>query len=326
VATGSQPNRFGWPGQDLERVQGLVSLQDLERLQEVTPELRRAVIVGGGLIGVELAEMLYSRGVAVTMLVREPSYWSNALPLPESQMINRLIRHEGIDLRLETELEEILGDRRGRAVGVRTTGGETLDCQLVGLTAGVRPNLSAVEESDIPTGRGVQVDWSFRTGVPDVFAGGDCAELVTEGEGRNVVEALWYTARAHGEVLADVMTGTERTYDQGIYFNSAKFLDVEWQTYGRVTPHQQPPFVSGEQHLWWEHESGRVGLRLVHACGAFVGLNAMGLRYRHRVCEAWIAEGRSSDYVLDHLQEASFDPELYRRHEPAIRASMKEQL
>src|SRR5262249_38651285 len=88
IATGSKSNKVGWPGQDLGGVQGLYGLQDLELLERNAAGCRRAVVVGGGLIGIELAEMLHTRGIHVTLLVREPSYWSNIMPLEESRMIN----------------------------------------------------------------------------------------------------------------------------------------------------------------------------------------------------------------------------------------------
>ena len=91
LATGSKSNKFGWPGQDLRGVQGLYSLQDLENMEQYTSGISRAVIVGGGLIGIEMAEMLLSRHIPVTFLVREKEYWNNVLPSEESQMILSLI-------------------------------------------------------------------------------------------------------------------------------------------------------------------------------------------------------------------------------------------
>ena len=111
IATGSKPNKFGWPGQDLDGVQGLYSKQDLELLEENAPNnkvCKRAVIVGGGLIGIELAEMLRTRNIPVTFLVRETSFWNGVLPNGESEMINEHIREHHIDLRLGTSLKEII--------------------------------------------------------------------------------------------------------------------------------------------------------------------------------------------------------------------------
>ena len=81
IATGSKPNKFGWPGQDFAGVQGLYSKQDLELMEANTQgEVKRAVIVGGGLIGIEMAEMLSYKKIPVTFLVRESGFWNNVLP------------------------------------------------------------------------------------------------------------------------------------------------------------------------------------------------------------------------------------------------------
>ena len=110
IATGSKPNRFGWPGQDLKAVQGLYHKQDLNQLEVWSDSIQAATIVGGGLIGIELAEMLHSRGKKVHFLVRESSFWNKILPPEESEMINKHIRAHGIDLQLETELKAIESD------------------------------------------------------------------------------------------------------------------------------------------------------------------------------------------------------------------------
>jgi NAD(P)H-nitrite reductase large subunit len=107
IASGSQPNKFGWPGQDLKGVQGLYSKQDLENMQQLTSDAKQAVIVGGGLIGVEMAEMLASRNIKVTFLIREKNFWDGVLPKEEAMMIGSHIRDHHIDLRTETNLVEI---------------------------------------------------------------------------------------------------------------------------------------------------------------------------------------------------------------------------
>ena len=322
LATGSQFNRFGWPGQDLPGVQGLYGLMDLKALYENVQGAKHAVIVGGGLIGVELAEMLHSVGVHVSFLVREASYWSNVLPAEESAMVTRLIQAAGIDLRLETELAEIHAGPNGRVGWVTTQAGERIDCQLVGLTAGVRPNTQLCEGTPIETGRGILVDRTLKTSVDGVYAAGDCAEIVTEGEGRNLLQQVWYTGKFQGQCVAQSILGQPTEYDPGLWYNSAKFFDLEYQTYGFV--HAEPQ--EGETRGWWEHPDGGLGLRIVARGGAVTGFNAMGLRLRHRVCERWILERRSPAYVLEHLAEAGFDPEFARRYEPEIAAALAPQL
>lgn len=321
IATGSDSNMFGWPGQDLDGVQGLYSLMDLRLLYENSKACEHAVIVGGGLIGIELAEMLHARHIHVTFLVREESYWDNIIPKEESGMINRVILEQGIGLELETLLAEIVDDGSGRVCAVVTDRDERIECQLVGLTAGVSPNIDLVADSPIETGRGILVDRRFQTGVPDVYAAGDCAEMESEDGGRNLIQQVWYTGKKQGEAVGDVIAGEGREYDAGIWYNSAKFFDLEYQVYGQVNLN-----VPGEKNLFWEHENHKHSVRVVHIDGEVIGLNFMGLRYRHEVCERWIAEKRSVDDVLDHLEEGNCDPEFFSRFESEIVGSLKEQM
>ena len=180
LAVGSKPNKFGWPGQDLIGVQGLYSKQDLENLERLAPNnkvCKRAVIVGGGLIGIELAEMLRSRGIPVTFLIREDNFWDIVLPDGESTMINRHIEKHHIDLRLGQNLKEILSDEDGKAKAVVVAEtGEEIVCNFVGLTAGVSPNISFLKDSGIELGRGIKVNRFLETNISDIYAIGDCAE------------------------------------------------------------------------------------------------------------------------------------------------------
>ena len=325
IATGSQPNRFGWTGQDLDRVGGMYSLQDLEAIERWSVGLKAGAIVGGGLIGVELAEMLHSRGVHVTFLVREDAYWNNVLPQREAELVSDVIRAEGVDLRLSAELSEIVDDGEGRACAVVDSHGERIEVGFVGLTAGVRPSIGVLAGSGVETGRGVLVDRQLRTSHPDVFAAGDCAEIRTpEGE-RNLIQAVWYTGRFQGEIAAENLCGGHAVYRPGTWFNSAKFFDLEYMVYGEVPAARAQQAPGAPPSLFWEHASGRQSLRLVHRDGVVVGLNLLGLRFRHRVCEAWIEQGRSVEHVLTHLRDAAFDPEFTRWHGPEIAASMRSQ-
>ena len=321
IATGAKSNKFGWPGQDLDGVQGLYGLPDLKQLYTTTERTRQAVIVGGGLIGIELAEMLQSRNIPVTFLVRESSYWDNVLPAEESAMINRLVREHGIGLELETELDHIEDDGRGRCAAAVTKDGRRFECQLLGLTAGVSPNVGFLADSGVDVGRGVLVDWQLRSRVPDVWAAGDCAELITEGDERNLIQQVWYTGKMQGEVAGENIAGGARRYDPGIWFNSAKFFDLEYHTYGSVGRR-----VPGERSLYWEHPNHGHAARLVHVDGTVIGLQTMGYRWRHEVAERWLADGVSAGDAVDRLGELTFEPEFHRRYETEIAAAFREQL
>ena len=319
LATGARSNKFGWPGQDLAGVQGLYSYQDLESMEKFSPTTQRAVIVGGGLIGVEVAEMLLARGIHVTFLVRENAFWTAVLPRGEAKLVGREILRHGVHLRYETELKEILPDAGGRARAIITKSGEELPCEMVFLTAGVSPNIGFIKDSGIACDRGVLVDEHFRTGTPHVWAGGDCAQHKIPPPGRRPVEQVWYTGKMHGEHIAANLCGAERPYNPGLWFNSAKFFDIEYQTYGIVLP--QPK--EGEESFFWEHPDGDKSIRINFRSdtGAVSGVNVFGIRHRHAVWEKWIASGTRVQDALADLGAANFDPEFFRQYEPAIVAT-----
>ncbi|MFT4698312.1 MAG: NAD(P)H-nitrite reductase large subunit [Flavobacteriaceae bacterium] len=320
IATGSKPNKFGWPGQDLGGVMGMYHKQDLENLEKFAPnnkECQRAVIVGGGLIGIELAEMLRSRDIPVTFLVRENSFWNGVLPLGESQMINRHIKEHHIDLRLGVNLKEIISDAKGnvKAIEIQETG-EIIKCNVVGLTAGVSPNIDFLKNSGIELGRGVKVNRFLETNINDVYAIGDCAEQHEAIDQRRPIEAVWYTGRMMGEALAQTLCGNKTEYKPGHWFNSAKFLDIEYQTYGWVWA--QPK--ENEARFYWEHQDGKKCIHINYDknTGAFIGINTFGVRMRHDFFDRVLTENRSIEYVLEHLSDANFDPEFYTLHEKEI--------
>jgi len=328
IATGSKPNKFGWPGQDLKGVMGMYHKQDLENLEKHAPNnevCERAVIVGGGLIGIELAEMLNSRNIPVTFLVRESSFWNGVLPKGESEMLNRHIKNHHIDLRLSNNLKEIKSDENGnvKSVIIEETG-EEIACNVVGLTAGVSPNINFIKDSEIETGRGIKVNRFLETNIIDVYAIGDCAEQHDPIGNRRPIEAVWYTGRMMGETLAQTICGNRIEYKPGHWFNSAKFLDIEYQTYGWVFANPR----ENEAHFHWKHEDDTKCITVNYNAetNAFIGINTFGIRMRHETFDKWLTEGRDVDYVMNHLPEANFDPEFYSKFENDILTAFNNQL
>ncbi|NNE15659.1 MAG: NAD(P)/FAD-dependent oxidoreductase [Saprospiraceae bacterium] len=314
LALGSKSNMFGWPGQDLKAVSGLYHLQDLHNMEAYSKGLKRAVICGGGLIGIEMAEMFHSRNIPVTMLVREESYWNNVLPAEESQMVSEHIKKNHIDLRLGVNLGEIKDDGTGTACGVVVKeSGEQIDCGYVGLTAGVSPNVGWLKESGLDIGRGIKVNAHLQTNKPNVYAIGDCAELENPNTGRRGVEAIWYTGRMMGETVAYNICDKKVAYDPGLWFNSAKFIDIEYQVYGDV-PAQMPEDMAT---LFWKHDDNEKSIRINYdkSSKVVLGFNLFGIRYRHEVCEKWILNQTHIEEVLQNLALANFDPEFCKMYE-----------
>ena len=308
IASGSKPNRFGWPGQDLQGVQGLYSLQDLNNMELNTKGISEAVIVGGGLIGIEMGEMLLSRGIKVHFLVREDNYWSNILPKDEAQLISRHVREHHINLLLNTELKEIIGDENDKVRGVITSSGETISCQFVGLAVGVSPNIELLKNSGIDAKRGILINEYQETNIAGIYAAGDCAEFRFPELKSPAVEQLWYTGKMQAEALAKTICGQRTAYRRGIWFNSAKFLDIEYQTYGQMLANLD----DDQETFYWEHPEGKKSFRVTFNKNdrSLVGFNFLGIRFKQAVAEEWILNKKPVDICISELEEGWFDPEF----------------
>lgn len=324
IATGSRSNKPDFKGINLTGVQGLYGMPDIEAMFENTKGIKRGVIVGGGLIGIEMAEMLLSKNIHVSFLVREPIFWHSVLPKEEAQLVTKHINVHHVDLRLGTELQEIKGDREGKVASVITSNGDEISCEFVGIAVGVSPNISFLQDSGIETEKGVLVNEFFETNVPDVYSIGDCAQYRNPVAGRKAIEQVWYTGRMHGETLAQTLIGKKTAYNPGQWFNSAKFFDIEYQTYGKVDakPNEK------ESSFYWEHTNGKICFRAVYSKQeeTIIGINALGMRLDHALCDRWLQENKHIDEVMAHLYQLNFDPEFFDKHEKSILSFYNQQM
>lgn len=324
LAVGSKPNKFGWKGQDLAGVQGLYSKKDLDLMEQNTRGIKEAVIVGGGLIGVEMAEMLLTRNINVTFLIREDRFWGGVLPKEDGLLIaNHLKRHHGLTLRFQEELEEIVPDHNGRVKEVITKNGEHTPCEFVGLTAGVHPNVDFLKESDLEIESGILVNPDLSTNIPSVYAIGDCAQHKRKNGERKNIEQVWYTGRMMGECVAQTICGNPKEYNPGVWFNSAKFFDVEYQTYGWVWCELK----ADEEEFIWKNEEKELLLHFVFDkdSKALKGINTFGIRLRHEIFDKWITDEVTINTVIQNLRSANFDPEFFRTYEAEIAAQFNQE-
>lgn len=316
ISTGSITNKFDWPGQDLKGVQGMVTKQDVELMEENTAGVTDAVVVGGGLIGIEMAEMLHSRNIHVNFLVRDSYYWGGILPKEEAELVGRHIVEHKMNLITKSELKEIIGDENGKVKAIITKDGKEIKCGFVALTAGVSPNISLVKDTKLETDRGVLVNDYLETNIEDVYALGDCAQFRSPKENHPPVEQLWYTGRMQGKALANTICGKKTEYNRGIWFNSAKFLDIEYQTYGVML---NKPLVD-EDTFYWEHKAGKICIRanFDKTDGTLKGFNFFGIRFKQTVADDWIRNKQKISYCISNLHKGFFNPEFYKNHHKEI--------
>lgn len=306
VASGSLPIVVPWPGIDLEGVGNFVLMQDLVWLREKMKTARKAVVVGGGLIGIEVAEVLRVMGIEVTFLIREDYFWPIALDKNEGTIVSDHMCEHGIDVRLRTLLKQINGID-GKVSSVTTEEGQEIESDLVLLTIGVTPQTDFLKSSGIELDErgGIVVNEYLETGLPDIWAAGDCSSVVWFNNVRRP-EQLWYTSRDQGKLAGVNMAGDQKVYRRATFYNSAKFFDIEYTTAGLVNFN-----LDGEQN-WYQRQPGTNFSERITCLPdqSVAGFNMLGRRWDHRILVRWIEQKRSLDWVLTHLHEALFEEEF----------------
>ncbi|MGY1672222.1 FAD-dependent oxidoreductase [Geodermatophilus sp. SYSU D00710] len=214
-ATGSVPMRPPVEGIDAEGVYGVQVLDDgvALRAELDSGRVRRVVVVGGGYIGLEIAEACRERGLDVTVVDRSATPVGTFDP-DVGRYIADAVREEGVELVLSDGVAAIDVGPDGRARAVVTGSGRELPADLVVLGLGVRPNVRLAEEAGIPLGTsgGIAVDAQMRTQTPGVWAAGDCVESVHRLSGQRVVVALGTHANKQGRVAGINIGGGYATF------------------------------------------------------------------------------------------------------------------
>jgi NADPH-dependent 2,4-dienoyl-CoA reductase/sulfur reductase-like enzyme len=269
------------------------------------PKIKKAVILGGGLIGIELAEMLTKEGIQVTMVIRDKRFYSNVVQAEESAILESHIASHHVQLIKSSGIEEVLS-KDGIICGVRLIGGDILETEFLGLTIGVEPNVRWINEPLIQKGQGVLVNEFLETSWPGIYAIGDCAELRAPTYGRRAIEPVWYTGRLMGEYVAEnVLKPQSKKYDPGIWFNSAKFFDIEYQIYGNVAPEEN----ENHFHFTWQKENAILRVAFDKE-DRLQGVQSLVTRIRHEVAEDWIRRGVSKDFLNKNFEKLLFDHEF----------------
>jgi len=342
IACGSRPRKGPWPGSDLPGVGHFVTLQDLgwlelelygkagrsvpenaeahlEATEPTSPYRPRAVasqkrgrlpsspvVVGGGLIGIEVVETLLAAGLRPRFIIREDWFWPIAINRDEAAWIVERLRGHGVEVLLGHNIQRFEAADDGTVAKVVTDKG-TFPCDLAVIAIGVEPNTEWLRSSAITLDDrgGIVVDSHLQTNAPSIYAAGDCAS-VRWYDGSRRPEQLWYTSRDQGRVVGQNVLGDSASYGRGTWYNSAKLMDIEYTTAGLVG-HK----LEGERELFFV-EKGKVEstTRIVERNGAVIGFNLLGRRWDHEVLVRFIEEKRDLDYVRKHLNKARFDTEF----------------
>ena len=217
LATGSTAVRLPVPGCELAGVMTFRNLGDVARLQQTRPGTP-AVVIGGGLLGVEAAHGLASLGARVTLLHLMPRLMELQLDARSAALLVAAMRRKGIEVVLEAQTAAIVG--AGRAERVKLQDGRAYPAHLVVMAVGIRPATMLARTGGLQIGRGIKVDDDFVTSVPGIYAIGECAEH--RGTCCGLVEPAYEQAKA----LARLLAGMPARYESGVMGAALKVSGV----------------------------------------------------------------------------------------------------
>lgn len=234
---------------------GVVYLDSMSQTQYMIKKARwakNAVVVGGGITALEIVEGLQARGVNVHFFLRGDQYWNRVLDKIESRIVLDRLRHEGVKVHLNTELDQIIGSR-GKVKGVVTRDGRKLKANLVAFAIGVRPRLGLAEASGLEIARGVKVNEYMESNAAGVYAAGDMAEVYDPDAKEYVVDSLWHVARSQGVAAGMNMAGERQPYKRRSPLNVTRLAGITTTIIGRVgggEVEDEFTIVRGESETW----------------------------------------------------------------------------
>jgi NAD(P)H-nitrite reductase large subunit/Fe-S-cluster-containing dehydrogenase component len=285
VATGARAATLSIPGADLAGVHALRNLEDLEEIEREAGPGRRAVVLGGGNVGLQTCEALLARGVAVTVVVTSPQLLSQMVDAEAGRRVADLFMRHGLTVITLRDAIEIVGE--GHVEAVRLDDGEWIGADLVIVGKGIKPNVEWLRASGVRLNRGIVVDLRGRTSVPGVFAAGDCAESIDPLTGRSAISGIWPVAYEMGRAAGAAAVGVKRPSAGALRMNASRFFGEPIVSIGEVCPERlegaSAEVLANREGVYRKlvHHQGRLAGALLY--GDISGAGTFYRRYRENV-------------------------------------------
>ncbi|SFR66818.1 nitrite reductase (NADH) large subunit [Marinobacter daqiaonensis] len=253
IATGARPTELGLEGGDLGGTLTFRDLQDTRRLIDLSQRFGRAVVIGGGFLGLEAAEGLRCRGMAVTVLHRNPCLLNRQLDPTGSKLLAKSLTERGLSIRTGRAPVALLGKRCVRAV--RLDDDTLISTDLVITAAGITPNAELGRAAGLHCGRGIRVSDRLQTSDPDIFALGECCEI--NGQTFGLVDPGYQQAEVLAAVLSERATG--RRFQAATQPTRLKISGIPIFSCGQTDDDGQT-----ESIVWQDHQNNRYCRLLIH--------------------------------------------------------------
>ncbi len=256
-ATGSTPFMIPLPGHDLEGVIAYRDLEDTQRMMSLNAG-QKAVVIGGGLLGLEAAAGMASRGVEVTVVHLMGHLMERQLDEAAGYLLRKALTDKGITVHCSANSKEILGTN-GKVTALVLDDGTELPCDLLVMAVGIRPNVALAQDAGLQVGRGIEVNDQMQTSDPNILAVGECVEH--QGAVFGLVAPLYDQA----EVAAQTLLGTPATYVQKELSTKLKVTGCDLFSAGDFSD------AEGRENILFSNPAGGSYRRLVLENNTIVG-------------------------------------------------------
>lgn len=236
IATGGIPFTPPIPGSDGKDVYNFTNLAHAQTLISKAKEIKRAVVIGGGLIGLKAGESLFDRGVDVTILELSPRILSLAFDENAAALAGGRLAEVGLNVRCGVSAKEIQRDGDGNLTGIHLTDGDFLQTDVVVIAIGVVPNYNLAKDSGINVDRGIKVNDHMMTSEKNVYAAGDVAQAKDLLFGDDRVIPIWTNAYNQGFCAGKNMAGADIPFSGSLAMNSISFYGLPTISVGTVNP------------------------------------------------------------------------------------------
>ena len=224
------------PGADGADVYNFTNLAHAQVLISKAKEIKRAVVIGGGLIGLKAGESLFDRGVDVTILELSPRILSLAFDENAAALAGERLAEVGLNVRCGVSAKEIQRDAEGNLKGVHLTDGDFLQTDVVVIAIGVVPNYNLAKDAGIAVDQGIKVNNHMKTSAGGVFAAGDVAQAKDLLFGEDRVIPIWTNAYNQGFCAGKNMAGADIEFTGSLAMNSISFYGLPTISVGTVNP------------------------------------------------------------------------------------------
>jgi NAD(P)H-nitrite reductase large subunit len=270
VASGARPSLPDIPGQDLQGVFTVRTLEHFKAMQQMLRPEMRVVVIGSGLVGLKTAQALAHRGYDVTLVARKAQVLSNLLDESAAAFLHRAMTGVCVKLRFHS-IPAALSGENGRVKSVVFTDGTEIPADLVIIGIGVIPNTEFLRDAGLSNSYGLKINQHLRTDQEDIYAAGDCVQPYDRLSGEKTYFAIWPAAVEQGRLAGANMAGHERKYGGLLSQNTLYVGDTRVIAGGMV----RPADASCEVHIYHDPYS-RSYRRLVVKDGCLVGVILVG--------------------------------------------------